>query len=164
MPILDPNSLEFISHGAEYTQRVAMRLGAMLMRGDVICLAGELGSGKTTFVQGLAAGWGSYDQVTSPTFVLVNLYRRPDGNRLFHLDAFRIASPAEAEDMDLDAILEGGVLVVEWADRIQSTLPADHLWIKLRTIDAEQRDLIFTARGNHYQAILDNFRKRIYGG
>ena len=82
MPILDPHSLEFISRSAEQTRRVGMRLGGMVGSGDVICLVGDLGSGKTTFIQGFAAGWGSLDPVTSPTFVLVNLYRRPEGARL----------------------------------------------------------------------------------
>ena len=81
MPILDQHSFEFISRSTEQTRRLGMRLGALLRSGDVICLAGELGSGKTTLVQGIASGWGSLDQVTSPTFVLVNVYRGPDGQR-----------------------------------------------------------------------------------
>ena len=86
MPILDQNSLEFISRGTEYTRRVGIRLGTLLKDGDVVCLEGDLGSGKTTLVQGMAVGWGSLDQVTSPTFVLVNLYRRLDGGHFNHLD------------------------------------------------------------------------------
>jgi tRNA threonylcarbamoyladenosine biosynthesis protein TsaE len=164
MPILDPLALEFISRGAEYTRRVGMRLGSLLHTGDVICLAGDLGSGKTVLVQGLAAGWGTLDQVTSPTFVLVNLYRRPDGGRFYHLDAYRINSSREAEDLDLDEMLESGVLVVEWADRIEAALPSEHLQITLRWIDVGQRDLTFSPRGNHYQSVLSNLRKRIYGG
>jgi tRNA threonylcarbamoyladenosine biosynthesis protein TsaE len=101
MPILDPHSLEFISRSAEQTRRVGMRLGALVDGGDVVCLVGDLGSGKTTFVQGLAAGWGSLDPVTSPTFVLVNLYRRPEGARLYHLDAYRLSGASEAADLDL---------------------------------------------------------------
>ncbi len=69
MPILDPQSTEFISRSPEQTRRVGMRLGAYLKQGDLVCLAGDLGSGKTTFVQGIASGWGSLDAVTSPTFV-----------------------------------------------------------------------------------------------
>ena len=89
-PILDRHSLEIISRSAEQTRRVGMRLGALLKPGDVICLVGDLGSGKTTLVQGLAAGWGSLDPVSSPTFVIVNLYRRMDQSQLFHLDAYRL--------------------------------------------------------------------------
>lgn len=164
MPILDPHSLEFISRSAEQTRRVGMRLGALLDSNDVICLSGDLGSGKTTFVQGLATGWGSLDPVTSPTFILVNLYRRPDSGRLYHLDAYRLSGAVEAEELDLDAFLESGPLVVEWADRIKEALPAEHLWVTLEWVSAEQRDLIFSAHGGRYQALLLAFRRRLYGG
>lgn len=164
MPILDPHSLEFISRSAEQTRRVGMRLGAILGSRGVICLAGDLGSGKTTFVQGLASGWGSLDPVSSPTFVLVNVYRRPDGRCLYHLDAYRLSGPAEVVDLDLEPLLETGPLVVEWADRVQVALPGKNLWVSLRWISPEQRDLIFTAHGLEYQSLLKAFRKRVYGG
>lgn len=163
MPILGPHSLEFISRSVEQTRRVGMRLGAMLRGGDVIGLAGDLGSGKTTFVQGIAAGWGSADAVSSPTFVLVNVYRRPDGGRLYHLDAYRLSSLGEAIDLDLEVLLESGPLLVEWADRIRGALPAECLWVAMRYIDVEQRDLTFAARGMRYQSLLKAFGKRVYG-
>ena len=164
MPILDQNSIEFISRGTEYTRRVGIRLGTILKSGDIICLEGDLGSGKTTLVQGMAAGWGSLDQVTSPTFVLVNLYRRLDGGQFHHLDAYRLSDAKEAEELDLETYIETGPLVVEWAERISTALPADHLWVSLRMVDTNQRDLIFSARGTYYESLLENFRMRIYGG
>ena len=164
MPILDPHSLEFLSRGTEYTRRVGIRLGTLLRSGDLICLVGDLGSGKTTLVQGLAAGWGSLDQVTSPTFVLVNLYRRPDGGRLYHLDAYRLTDGREAADLDLNEMLDGGILVVEWSERIEKALPKGQLRITLNWIDIVQRDLIFTPRGSRYQSLLAELRTRIYGG
>jgi tRNA threonylcarbamoyladenosine biosynthesis protein TsaE len=164
MPILDQNSIEFISRGTEYTRRVGIRLGTILKSGDIICLEGDLGSGKTTLVQGMAAGWGSLDQVTSPTFVLVNLYRRLDGGQFHHLDAYRLNDAKEAEELDLETYIETGPLVVEWAERISTALPADHLWVSLRMVDTNQRDLIFSARGPYYESLLENFRRRIYGG
>lgn len=164
MPILDPHSMEFISRSAEQTRRVGMRLGALLAVGDVVGLAGDLGSGKTTLVQGLAAGWGSLDPVSSPTFVLINLYRRPEGNCLYHLDAYRLNSAAEAEELDLEVMLESGPLVIEWADRIREALPRERLWVTLKWVDREQRDLVFSAKGNRYQELLAEFRRRVYGG
>ncbi len=163
MPILDPHSFEFISRSAEQTRRLGMRLGALLRAGDVICLVGDLGSGKTTLVQGIASGWGSLDLVTSPTFVLVNVYSGPDAARLYHLDAYRLSSAREAEDLDLEPMLETGLLVVEWAERIQEALPREHLWVTLRWIDNEQRDLVFAARGKRYQSVLTSVRKQIFG-
>ncbi len=164
MPILDQNSLEFISRGTEYTRRVGIRLGTLLKVGNVVCLEGDLGSGKTTLVQGMAAGWGSLDQVTSPTFVLVNQYRRLDGGRFYHLDGYRLKNAKEAEQLDLDIFLESGTLVVEWAERIKAALPDKYLWVSLRMVDVNQRDLVFSASGSDYENLLINFRQRIYGG
>ena len=163
MPVLDRQSLEFISRNADQTRRVGMRLGALLQPGDLVCLIGDLGTGKTTLVQGISAGWGSLDAANSPTFVLVNLYRRPDGNRLFHLDSYRLSGAAEAEDLDLDALLESGSLVIEWADRIQSALPKERLWVVLHWVDENQRDIVFSASGPRYQALLIDLRKQIFG-
>lgn len=139
-------------------------MGTILKDGDIICLEGDLGSGKTTLVQGMAAGWGSLDRVTSPTFVLMNLYRRLDGGQFHHLDAYRLKDAGEARDLDLEVFIETGPLVIEWAERIKSALPTDRLWVNLRIVDIDQRDLIFSARGSYYENLLENFRTRIYGG
>ena len=163
MPILDQQALEFISRSAEQTRRAGIRLGALLEPGDLVCLAGDLGSGKTTLVQGISAGWGSLDLASSPTFVLINVYRRPDGGRLFHLDAYRLSGAQEAEDLDIDVILESGPLVVEWADRIHEALPPERLWVSLRWIDREQRDLMLTAHGSRYLVLLAALRRHFFG-
>lgn len=164
MPILDSHSLEIISRSTEQTRRVGMRLGALLRAGDLIALVGDLGSGKTTLVQGIASGWGSLDPVTSPTFVLVNVYRHTDGLRLYHLDAYRLSGPSEAIELDIDSMLDQGPMVVEWAERVQEVLPENGLWVHLNTIDEIQRDLIFSARGQYYEELLSRFRKQVYGG
>jgi tRNA threonylcarbamoyladenosine biosynthesis protein TsaE len=163
MPILDPNTLEFFSRSADQTKRIGMRLGSVLRSEDVVCLEGDMGSGKTTLVQGLASGWGSLDQVTSPTFVLVNLYRRPNGERLVHLDAYRLHGASDAESLDIDNLLDAGPLVVEWAPRIKEALPEGHLWIKLNYVDEEQRSMQFTPRGASYEKLLKELRKRMFG-
>jgi len=134
-----------------------------MVPGVVICLVGDLGSGKTTLVQGLAAGWGSLDLVSSPTFVLVNVYRRTDQSKLYHLDAYRMSGPSEAVDLDIDEMLYDGSIVIEWADRIELSLPRECLWVTLRWIDDEQRDLTFSARGRGYQDLLLKFRENVYG-
>lgn len=163
MPVLDSHSMEFISRGPEQTRRMGMRLGSLLQKGDVICLVGDLGTGKTTLVQGVATGWGSFDPASSPTFVLINVYRRPDGARLYHLDAYRLSGAAEAEQLDIDALVENGPLVIEWADRIQEALPRDRLWVTLSWIDTGQRDLLLTARGERHSVLISNLRARTYG-
>ena len=177
MPILDANSLEYISRSVEATRRAGMRLGALLRPGDLVCLVGDLGSGKTTLVQGIATGWGSLDQVSSPTFVLVNVYRRFTENStrssqnpgepaqvadLFHLDAYRLGGPQDAEDLDLDSLLERGPLIIEWADRIQEVLPVENLCINLRYVDPIQRDMLLSANGKRYNLMLNAFRRQSY--
>jgi tRNA threonylcarbamoyladenosine biosynthesis protein TsaE len=156
--------MEIISRSPEQTRRIGMRLGALLSVGQVVCLSGDLGAGKTTLAQGIAAGWGSTDQASSPTFVLVNVYRRPEGQQLFHLDAYRLSSSEEALDLDLDTMLESGPLMVEWADKIQDALPYECLWGLLKWVDENQRDMVFTAKGNSSQQLLLDFRKEVYGG
>jgi tRNA threonylcarbamoyladenosine biosynthesis protein TsaE len=163
MPVLKQHSLEFISRSPEQTRRIGMRLGALLSTGDVICLVGDLGAGKTTLVQGICSGWGSLDNASSPTFVLVNVYRRPEGDSLYHLDAYRLAGASEAEDLDLDSLMESGPLVIEWADRIQAVLPEEGLWMNLVWVDQEQRDFVVVARGERYQALLSDLRTQVYG-
>src|SRR4030042_3345892 len=131
MPILDANTLEFISRSPDQTRRIGIRLGELLQPTDIICLNGELGAGKTTLVQGIAKGWGSIDAISSPTFVLVNNYRRPDSMEMNHLDAYRLESALEAEDLDLDRMIAVGPLLVEWAERIQAALPQEGLDVQM---------------------------------
>jgi len=148
----------FISSSTDTTRQLGQKLGALLQLGDCICLQGDLGAGKTTFVQGIAAGWGARDEVSSPTFVLVNVYRGADKALLFHLDTYRIESPAEAEELDLDAMFAQGPLLIEWPERIQPVLPAENLWISLEYLDETQRQLTFLAAGDRYQKLLDELR------
>ncbi len=141
-----------------------MRLGAMLHPGDAVFLSGDLGSGKTTLVQGIAQGWGSLDPVSSPTFMLVNVYRRPDGMNMMHLDAYRLESALDAEDLDITQLLDSHVLLVEWAERIISALPAEYLQIRLRWIADEQRGMVFIPKGERYERLLVEFRRKAFGG
>jgi len=163
MAVIEKGSFEVISRSPNQTRRIGMRLGELLLPGDVIGLEGNLGAGKTTMAQGIASGWGSYDSVSSPTYVLVNVYRRLDQNQLFHLDAFRLNSPDEAVDLDIDAMLDQGPLLVEWADKIKDALPDDFLWINMRLINDEQRDFIVHARGDRHKQLLERFKEDIYG-
>ena len=147
MPVIDQDSLELISRSAEHTLRAGMRLGALLLPGDLVCRIGELGSGKTTLVQGISAGWGSLDAASSPTFVLVNVYRRPEADSLFHVDAYRLIGAQEAVELDLEEMLARGPMIVEWADRILQVLPNERLVVTLKWVDENQGDIIFSAQG-----------------
>lgn len=138
----------------EATRRAAHALAGHLEPGDTIGLVGDLGAGKTCFVQGLARGLGVPDQVrvTSPTFTLVNEHR---GGRLplFHVDLYRIDRAAELDHIGLDDLFAApAVVAVEWCDRFP-VLPADHLRISLRAVAENQRALDAEGRGARGSAL-----------
>jgi tRNA threonylcarbamoyladenosine biosynthesis protein TsaE len=156
--------MDFFSRSPEQTRSIGMRLGGALQAGDVICLQGDLGAGKTTFVQGIARGWGSSDPVSSPTFIIVNVYRRADQGRLFHMDAYRLDSTPEAEELDLDSMLAQGTLLIEWPERIDGLVPRERLWVQLEHIDEEERQMKFKSSGKRYDGLLEIIRHAAYGG
>ena len=164
MPILDEQTLEFLSHSPDQTERIGVRLGEQLESLDLICLAGDLGSGKTTMVKGIARGWGSLDVVTSPSFVLVNQYRRADGETLYHFDAFRLSGVREAELLGLEELLDSeGPVLIEWPERIADALPGEYLWISLRWVDELRRGMHLEAAGVRYEKKLEQFRRAAFG-
>ncbi|HBO33991.1 MAG TPA: tRNA (adenosine(37)-N6)-threonylcarbamoyltransferase complex ATPase subunit type 1 TsaE [Anaerolineaceae bacterium] len=165
MPILKPHAFEFFSHSAEQTQRVGVRLGNFLQTGDVVCLEGDLGSGKTTLVRGIVQGWGSADRVTSPTYVIMNEYRHPTGMTFYHSDAYRLTpdQPLDSAILEIDQALTNGVLVMEWAERMKTSLPQENLWIEMNWINPEQRHLIFTPNGKRYEQLLKKLQKALFG-
>jgi tRNA threonylcarbamoyladenosine biosynthesis protein TsaE len=124
----------------EETQRLGERLGRRLREGVVVACTGKLGAGKTCFLQGLARGLGVSADVTSPTFVLVNVYqgRLP----VYHVDAYRTESLSELLDVGLEEILHGaGVTIIEWADKILPLLPATAITVAIRGLGDEPRDI-----------------------
>lgn len=164
MPILAEGTLEFLSRSPEQTLRVGVRLGELLMPGDVVCMAGDLGSGKTTMAKGIARGWGSLDPVTSPSFVILNEYRRADSARLYHLDAFRLRGSQEIFELGFLELLEdGGPLLIEWPERVAEAIPPERLWVNLHWADESQRGLRFDAVGPRYERLLRDFRKVVVG-
>lgn len=130
-----------ISRSPEETQAIGEALGARLTPGAVVACTGELGAGKTCFLQGLARGLGVTADVTSPTFVLINQYR----GRLpvYHLDAYRTGSLTELVDLGLEEMLDGdGVTVVEWADKLLPLLPAARtIYVHVSGLGDEPREI-----------------------
>ena len=140
------NDLAVCTHSAEQTRRVAGAVARLLAPGDVVVLAGGLGSGKTTFVQGLAGGLDVADPVVSPTFTLARDY---DGRvRLVHVDVYRLESAHELYDLGLDDLADGAVLAVEWGDVVREYLGPDHLEVRLTPgAGSDDRHVQFAVRG-----------------
>ena len=82
---------------------------------------------------------------------------------MYHLDAYRLDSAVEAQELDLEVIMDSGPLVIEWAERIKAALPDERLWVKLQWIDKDQRDMLISARGKRYEKMLAAVRRQIYG-
>ena len=151
-----PEHLVVITESEEETRTLGAVLGRVLRPGDVVALHGNLGAGKTRFVQGIARGMGIERPVTSPTFILMNVYRAPDGRVLCHVDSYRLHDPVEeGYQMGLDQQLRGrDVCVVEWAERVRELLPADHLWVHIAFVDDETRRITLMARGERSRTRL----------
>ena len=165
MPILEGQSLDFQSHSPEQTIRIGVRLGELLNSSDLVCLAGDLGSGKTTLAQGIARGWGSLDVVTSPSFIFVNQYRRADQQILYHVDAYRMDGVDDGYVIGLHELIDDKAsILLEWPERIAKMLPAHRLWITLRWVDELRRGFQVEAHGLRYERMLDQFRRSAFGG
>jgi tRNA threonylcarbamoyladenosine biosynthesis protein TsaE len=169
MVLLEEHQLEFTSRSVDQTQRLGARLGTLLRGGDVICLQGPLGSGKTALTQGIGRGWGARQQLVSPSFVLIREYSRAeDDQRLYHVDLYRVSGTDEVWRLGVDEFLGTGdaVTVIEWAERAGSLVPQEHLWIKLgfvERIDGQRRHLWFAAHGPRHQGLLREFRQTAFG-
>ena len=139
--------LETLSGSAQATQLFGERIGRALRPGDVVALYGELGTGKTTFVQGIARGQGR-DQasIKSPTFVLVREY--PGETMLVHVDGYRLDGPPSAAWLDLDLIFSPRrVTLIEWAERFDGLLPERRLVVRLEHVSANRRRVRIEAIG-----------------
>lgn len=166
MPILDRWTLDFMSSSVEQTVRLGVRLGELLQPGDVLCLYGELGAGKTAVARGVGRGWGTPLRVTSPTFTLVNEYPRfKDGRSLYHVDCYRLESAADVWSVGLEDMLddERHALVIEWPERLAHLLPPDRLEIHITYLNETRRALRFSATGSRSADLLADFKQSAFG-
>jgi len=141
------------------TIRIGKSIGSLLLPGDVVALAGGLGTGKTQFIKGLAVGVGIAKQtyISSPSFTLINEYagRVP----FYHIDLFRLKEEKEAEELGLEEYFHGGgITAIEWADRIPSLLPKEILWINIHHAGRNTRSLEMVGKGKRYEELLNRLR------
>ncbi len=134
------------------TRRFGQRLGRALMPGDVVLLSGELGAGKTVFVQGIARGLGYDGPVSSKSFVLLGEY--PGRIKLHHADLYRLEEPEQAEELALDEVCADGALVVEWPERAERIFPPGHLLVRFEITGETERALTVSASGTRAEEML----------
>jgi tRNA threonylcarbamoyladenosine biosynthesis protein TsaE len=152
--------MEIISTSVKQTQGIARRLAKSLKLGDVVALAGNLGSGKTVFVGGLAAGLGYFGaEVVSPTFVLM---RRYQGKLpLNHFDLYRLKALRQLEQIGYEEYFySDAVTVIEWADRIPDALPREYLCLEFKILTKNKRLLKFTPIGERYENYLRELQEK----
>jgi len=146
------------TRSSEETKRLAVSLAPVLIPGDMLVLSGDLGAGKTTFVQGLAVGLGIAERVTSPTFILMKEYL---GGRypLMHLDIYRLGKIQDVIDLGYDEWLDPSyVVAIEWGHMVEPLLPKDHLNVELRHGGGDIRTVTLTPKGPHWATRMDTVR------
>jgi tRNA threonylcarbamoyladenosine biosynthesis protein TsaE len=154
--------MEIISNSVNDTIKIGRALAKNLKQGDIICLFGELGSGKTVLTKGIALGLGiARGRVISPSFVLIRAHLKAK-LPLYHFDLYRLKSPRDIAALGYEEYLYGeGVTVIEWADRLKYLLPKEFLKVELSFKGASQRLLKFSASGRRYKELSKNIYENI---
>lgn len=130
--------MHFHSRAVEDTHEIARCIASVTMPGDVLVLAGDLGAGKTAFVQGFAQYFAVDEPVTSPTFAIAQVYEGAHGAQLIHADVYRLGSVGELADLGLtEALDDGAIALIEWGDRIGNAVSDDYLLVSLTAHDSE---------------------------
>lgn len=152
--------LSFVSHAPTETEAFGRQLAKLLQAGHTLCLEGDLGAGKTLLVQAMAEEWGIADQVSSPTFALVNVY---DSTwPIYHFDLYRLEHPAELYDIGFYEYTEGdGLAIIEWPNQFPDALPAEHLYVTLqRGQEDEERIIELQPHGKCYEALCEELKQQ----
>lgn len=139
---------EFTTQSPEETIALANKFSSELKPGDLVCLKGDLGAGKTHFVKGMARGLGiNEEEVSSPTFTLIHEY---SGDQpLYHFDCYRMKSPKEALEIGAEEYFySDGICVIEWPERIKELIPPDAIWISIEAPDRKTRKFVIRKRNS----------------
>ena len=145
----------FQTKSTSETIRIGKNIGSVLLPGDVVALVGELGTGKTQFIKGLAAGVGvgKPTYISSPSFTLINEYAGKVP--FYNIDLFRLKSEKETEELGLEEYFQGGgITAIEWADKIPSLLPQEILWIHIRYTGEHTRSFEIIGKGKRYEELI----------
>lgn len=151
---------EFISHSEEDTKRIATNLANKLNLGDIVILSGDLGSGKTKFTEGFLSFWNLEDEISSPTFTIVNEYTKNNIN-IYHLDVYRLNDIDEFYAIGGLEYFNTGICIIEWGELIEDLLPQNYIKINFSKDDKNEsiRYLKFKAYGERLQNVLKELKQ-----
>ena len=151
--------MEIISDSAGKTLDIGKRLAGNFKKGDIVCLFGELGSGKTVLTKGISSGLGvDKDKVASPTFVILRQYQGK--LMIYHFDLYRLNRPEDILDLGYEEYFFGeGISVIEWADKLGPLQPREFLKIQLLVAGKDKRKLKISAEGRRYKKLLEDIRE-----
>jgi len=132
--------IELISNSPDETIALGKKIAASLSAGSVAAISGALGSGKTCLTKGIALGLGLTENITSPTYTIINEYQRENSPTLYHIDAYRLNNDKDFEDLGgIDIINSGGISIIEWSERIPNSIPKNSISINLEIKDTLSR-------------------------
>jgi len=160
-PTVEGNALTVISESPAETAELGEAIGKLLAGQEVLCLEGELGSGKTTLIQAIGRALGVTEPITSPTFTLVNEYRGR-AVTIYHVDLYRLHTTEEIVQAGIDSHFHNdGLCLIEWAEKAWAILPREHLYITLEHAGKDRRQISLQAKGAHYRKMLERLRETI---
>lgn len=150
---------EYISHNEEETKKIATTLASKLEIGDIVVLSGDLGSGKTKFTEGFLSFWGLEDEISSPTFTIVNEHRK-DNISVYHFDVYRLSDVDEFYAIGGTEYFTTGICIVEWGELIEDILPKNYIKIIFSKDNEDEsiRYLKFKAYGERLQNIIKELK------
>lgn len=150
---------KYISHSENETKQIASMLASKLQSGDIVVLSGDLGSGKTKFTEGFLSYWGLEDEISSPTFTIVNEHKKNDTN-IYHLDVYRLADKGEFYSIGGSEYFTNGICVIEWGELIEDILPQNYIKISFSKDDNNDsiRILDFKAYGERLQNVIKELK------
>ncbi|HEY8363126.1 MAG TPA: tRNA (adenosine(37)-N6)-threonylcarbamoyltransferase complex ATPase subunit type 1 TsaE [Tissierellaceae bacterium] len=151
--------MKVVLSNLEETEEFGIKLGKILKKGDIVCLIGDLGAGKTTLTKSIGLGLGVKEYITSPTFTLINQYkgRIP----VYHFDVYRLENADELYDLGFDEYFYGdGVCIIEWADKIEKLLPKERIVLDIKMgKDINERVIDITAYGDRYKDLIKELKE-----
>ena len=150
----------YVSHSEKETKKIALKLASKLQNKDIVVLSGDLGSGKTKFTEGFLSYWGLQDEISSPTFNIVNEHSKNNTN-IYHLDVYRLEDKGEFYAIGGTEYFSLGICIIEWGELIEDILPNNYIKIKFSKDENNDsiRYLNFRAYGKRLEEIINNLQK-----